>query len=119
MGLRGEGETTVYQRKLTTAMALTCVGKKQISSARVFALHRIKPPNPPLFRAPVNSFEFELAALTPQAGERESSIYSPTINVSRRGLTRVANSVLLHPRFRYRKKEKKKKRKGGGLRYFF
>ncbi len=32
---------------------------------RFFALHRIKPHAPPLVRAPVNSFEFNLAAVLP------------------------------------------------------
>ena len=34
---------------------------------RFFALRRIKPHNPPLVRAPVNSFEFQPCGRTPQA----------------------------------------------------
>ena len=33
---------------------------------RFFALHRIKPHNPPLVRVPVNSFEFQTCIRTPQ-----------------------------------------------------
>ncbi len=38
------------------------------TQVRFFALPRIKPHNPPLVRAPVNSFEFQSCDRTPQAG---------------------------------------------------
>ena len=38
------------------------------SLVRFFALHRIKPHNPLIVRAPVNSFEFHSCEHTPQAG---------------------------------------------------
>ena len=60
---------------------------------RFFALLRIKPHNPLLVRAPVNSFEFQSCDRTPQAGYlmrllRHRSLLTPTPSIHRlqRGL---------------------------------
>ncbi len=73
---------------------------------RFFALHRIKPHAPPLVRAPVNFFEFSLAAVLPRRctyrvsygteGVKSPHTKCTTFTV---GTTRVSNPVC-YPNFR-------------------
>ncbi len=63
------------------------------AQVRFFALHRIKPHDPPLVRAPVNSFEFQPCDRTPQVvclpgylRHRDISTPTPSIHRLRRGL---------------------------------
>ncbi len=60
---------------------------------RFFALHRIKPHAPPLVRAPVNSFEFFLAAVLPRRrtyrvsfGTERQTLPTPSSHRLQRGL---------------------------------
>ena len=49
------------------------------TQVRFFALLRIKPHDPPLVRAPVNSFEFQPCGRTPQAGYLTVSLRHGTL----------------------------------------
>ncbi len=89
-------------RKKTSFQMLSTALQAQV---RFFALHRIKPHDPPLVRAPVNSFEFQPCDRTPQVVCLTGFLrhWGKTPNTKhtsfRAWTTRVSNPVR-SPRFR-------------------
>ncbi len=92
-----------HPRRNPTFMGRAAACQTQV---RFFALHRIKPHAPPLVRAPVNFFEFNLAAVLPRRRTYRVSYGTGGVNTPHAkcapftaGTTRVSNPVC-SPSFR-------------------